>query len=588
MTLWAGSVLFVVGLLGLAAWGGPVSKREINPSKIIDLKLPAPDASLGSFRILDLGLKSILVGGLISPSQVYILEDGQPLPVTLCGWRQFSDDPRACYAIQGDRVYFSSTDRSPLRTNGKHYEIAWRWKPGPGLIFAGFALLLAATLALEKVHPPSAARMERVRQWIAAQAAETWIIGGFFVTFIYFSFLPIFLNARGEMLQNLVNVPTALAAGRDHFSIVNDMSKAFLFGEPRFVFQGPYPPLTILFHMIFIPLDPVTSYAAISLLTLAAFVLATVAIPGQFAQAGKWSPAILFFLITGLVSYGFQFEVERGQFNVIAIFFVVAAIWLFHRQPRLRWLSYILFTVGVHLKIYPLIFIVNLIDDWRDWKGILKRFALLGGMNLATLFVLGPGSLVQFLKNITGFAEARTTWTRNHSITAFVQLLQGLAPGSSKNWDWLQILLGLIVLAGLALIGWQAYKRNQPGLDPSLLIGCAAVALTIPSISFDYTLAILPIALALGFSNANNLRKGIVPAVLLSLTGLAYGLTLFSVTQKTVAAEMLFIHPPILLLLTNAFPALFALLVAAMGLSFYQTGSIREETQGLLHQLTPE
>ncbi len=576
--LWGGSALFLLVILGLWAVGGTVSTREISPSKIIQLKSKASDPSTGFYRLPDMGIKPLLYGGLVSPAQVFILEDHKPLQAAFCSLDRFLKDAGNCYSIHSGRIYFSSSGHSPLRTAGKLYEIAWRWKPGPGLLIASMGLFILITAVIQRLNPDAPWFLPQAAQWVTSIPNEAWIVAGFLVSYVTFSFLPIFLNTKGEMIQNLVNVPTIHLVGRDHFEIVTDMSRAFLTDEPRFVFKGPYPPFTILFHMLFVPLNPVESFRLIAFMNLAAFVLATLILPLLFNPSRKWHSLLLFFFFTGLFSYGFQFEIERGQFNLIAVFLALTSIWIFHRVPKLRWLSYILFTMSVQLKIYPLIFIVNLIDNWRDWKGILERFGLIGVLNAAALFVLGPGSLLQFIGNVTHFTTAVTVWIANHSTASFVSLLISNLPETVPATDPLPIRasLILIVLACLFLIGYQACAKNHQGLNPALLLGCAAAAQLIPSISFDYTLSILPIVLAVVFSGTHKIKTGIISCLLLFILSTAYGATLFSFEQKSIVAESLFISPIMNIALSSSFPPLFVLMLSAAGLGFLQQSADTE------------
>ena len=60
-----------------------------------------------------------------------------------------------------------------------------------------------------------------------------------------------------------------------------------------------------------------------------------------------------FCFVTGLTSHGLQFELERGQFNVVAISLCLLAVYIFHYQVKYRHFGYLLFLVAVQLKVYP-------------------------------------------------------------------------------------------------------------------------------------------------------------------------------------------------------------------------------------------
>ena len=115
---------------------------------------------------------------------------------------------------------------------------------------------------------------------------------------------------------------------------------------------------------------------------------------------------------------------ERGQFHTIALLFCIAAIYLFHKYPQYRFFAYLLFCVSIQLKIYPALFFVLFVDDWRDWKTNIKRFVTLGLVNFLLLFLLGYS---YFSKFIAHMIESSTNWLEafsvNHSIAGFFYYL---------------------------------------------------------------------------------------------------------------------------------------------------------------------
>ena len=61
------------------------------------------------------------------------------------------------------------------------------------------------------------------------------------------------------------------------------------------------------------------------------------------------------------------------------------------------------------------------VDDWRNWKSILRRFAGIAFFNILLLFVMGPGIFMDFLQSVTTQLDTPGwTWNGNHSISAFV------------------------------------------------------------------------------------------------------------------------------------------------------------------------
>jgi hypothetical protein len=395
-----------------------------------------------------------------------------------------------------------------------------------------------------------------------------WIfLGGLFVSYFIFFFTPTFLNSTGQMLQTMQAIPPRLnGIGGDHLEIVDEMSKPFMTAEPKYVLRGPYPPLSLLLHIPFTFFESATSYRLITLLNLVVLLIFSLLLPlYKKTKDGNASILIVVFL-TGLFSYGFAFEVERGQYNLIAFCFTMSAIWVFHYKPQLRWLAYLFFTIAVQLKVYPAIFILNLIDDWRDWKGIVHRFIGLGSLNFAMLFILGIDNFFRFFNTISTIMGGKLIPSAfNHSAESFAEALAGRYPSLYIHASAIQYSLLLISLLGLFTICYQAYKQNFKGINPFIILACAAIAQIIPQISYDYTLSILPVAMAFFFATLNRIEDDLASTLLIFLISVIYSSTLFPLEYKFALKDMLPVFAPFI----NNFPALIMLVVLSASLSFY-------------------
>jgi hypothetical protein len=294
------------------------------------------------------------------------------------------------------------------------------------------------------------------------------------------------------------------------------------------------------------------------------FIILTLVLPGQI-QPKRWHPAIIAIFFTGLLSYGFQFEVERGQVNLIAVGCSLASVWIFHRHPRLRWLAYLLFSVAVQLKIYPVIFIINLVDDWHNWKAIIKRFAGIGLLNFAMLFMLGIDNFFRFFGGVSTMAVKEISASYNHSAGSYVGLIMEKLPMLSEYSRFVVDAMLAFILLCLALIGYQAYKNKLNDINPFFILACTVAAQLIPRISYDYTLSSLPAAMAFFLVGTSKIRKTVVSGLAIFIICAAYGSTLFASAYKFAAKELI----PILTPFSNNFPALIIILMAATILSFY-------------------
>ncbi|MBN2119197.1 MAG: DUF2029 domain-containing protein [Anaerolineales bacterium] len=386
-----------------------------------------------------------------------------------------------------------------------------------------------------------------------------WVLIGFLITYILFFVWPMFLNS--DLRMNYFNryIPDRFPIGNDLIVIIELAKGWFNANESPFTI-GFYPPFTYAF---FAPLLLVDDYPTLfkffTLFSVFSYCLLTFVLPVKMVDK-KNIPLVLLFFITGLASYGFQFELERGQYNVFTFLLCLWSIYIFHYHPKYRLFAYLLFSLSVQLKIYPAIFIVMLIDDWRDWKSILRRFVGLALFNALLLFIMGYRVFWDFLQMImTQMSTPGWTWNGNHSINAFVfnltkdgygitgqHTLAVLRQNSGLIETSLFLIFCILFLSAILI----SYRRNRAGMDPYLLAACMIGALIIP-ISNDYTLSILtaPVALVLcSVPDPKNIFSKLTSSALVLGITLAYASVLIPFKYKPYY-------------LNNAFPPLFLILI---------------------------
>ncbi len=394
-----------------------------------------------------------------------------------------------------------------------------------------------------------------------------WLLLGFLIVYVLFFIFPAFFNPDSRMFYFFRYIPDRYPVGSDllyNTSAINE----WLLGNNPYTFDIHfYPPL---YHIVFAPillLGYPNDYYLITSLTLVGFVFITFMVPFLLGK-GKDASVLLFFLLTGLFSYGLQFEVERGQFNVIAFALCGFAIYLFYYHAAFRYLAYFLFSVSIHLKLYPAIFIVMFIKDWKDWKNNLKTIAGLGLFNVALLFVAGPDVFSNFLQALRENSGAGWTFPGNHSITAFVYNLTNAGYGqiSPETFPWLKgsaTAIGFILMACFIvcffLVFFKAWRENNGWLNPDLLLVCALGAMLLPSVSIDYKLELLAAPMAMAFANREMPGKTwqkIVFIFAILMASAAYSLTLVPYKFRIESG-----------ILVNSLPMLFAILLSITTLS---------------------
>lgn len=406
-----------------------------------------------------------------------------------------------------------------------------------------------------------------IYQWILNLPTIVWVVIGFLIAYIMLFIFPMFLNPEHRLQYFYRYIPDKYPIGLDLNTIVASI-KTWL-STNQGPYQNPdifYPPLHHILVAPILLLDYPQDYYLIVTITLISMFILSFLIP-TLVQSKKDFAVPAFFFITALFSYGFQFELERGQFNVITFTLCILSIYLFYFHGTFRYLAYLLFSFSVHLRIYPAIFIVMFIDDWTAWKQNIKRLIGIIILNIALLFVLGYPAMIDFFRAVSGKLGTSWTWVGNHSITSFVYNLTNTGFGlfDQNTLSWLKehsttitIILLFSFAACFIAVVLKDFVNKARGLNPDLLLICTLGGLMIPSVSHDYKLALLagPMAIALSnrMASPSNWRK-LFSAILITIASLAFSVTLFPFKYKPEY-------------MANNFPSLFVILIAMTLLSF--------------------
>lgn len=313
---------------------------------------------------------------------------------------------------------------------------------------------------------------------------EHILIGIFLLSVIAFYFIPAFGSGKmvyfrylldapetGADLSQMVGYSRELSAGRDIY-----LNK---YGN---LDRNIYPPMATVFFSPFTAMAHKDGYALISFLTLAAMFL-------LYLQSPQDTLSLIIFGI-GTIAYGMQFEIERGQWNVIALCFAVYALKFWKKNLVL---GMILFTVAIQLKLWPALFVLML--GMNEWKNV----AILGAVNIALLFSLGWGTFTEFIAAMMAYKP--DVWIGNHSIYSFTQL------SDIPSWPFYAFTVGAI--------GWAYFTKRLN------LLGCTIGTMLIPSASHDYKLTLLALPVSL-FLEKRSLRIVIPISILFSITAFSF------------------------------------------------------------------
>ena len=389
-----------------------------------------------------------------------------------------------------------------------------------------------------------------------------WILIPFILEFIFFSIFPMFLTkTRIQYFTRYIPDAYITHIGFDIESTVSRIGNWLVSGQSPYA-DGflLYTPFVFVLFAPLVMLGYPAYYRLIVLVSLASycitFIISMLLIPKK-----NYSLFSLM-LVIGLFSYGFQFELERGQFNVIALAFALLAIYIFHYHHKYRYFAYLLFSLSIQLKLYPAIFIFMFVSDWRNWKDNIKRFLGLGLLNFSLLFVLGYDFFTTFMSRVTGYqSNYQSSRSEDLSMTGFVHNLttDGFGLIQTNVFEKLAQYSGLIETTFLLIFGLSllsvivyAYIQKQTQFNPYLFLVCTIGAMIIPSQSADYKLSILIAPLAIMFCTFPELPerwKKLAQIVLILIASTAYWSTFYPAKVKPYV-------------ISRNFPALFIILIS--------------------------
>ena len=310
-----------------------------------------------------------------------------------------------------------------------------------------------------------------------------------------------------------------------------------------------YPPFTLWVGRAFTAVSPSTAYA-IQVCLLAGFAVGSALLCGLLGRA--WHSAAPELRLSGAMtssegdrlrrpfeawqlgllgglwlatSYGFMFEVERGQLDLYALFFALIAVWLLLRRPQgSAWWPSLALALAVNIKAYPGVLAVLLLWRYR-WRAVVPLVVT----NLALLLSAGPAKVLQFFT--TRAALESSTFPRgwvNNSAASLAHTLHEVSSWPGSLWLVFlasSALLWIVTLVVVMRRGWSARRAVLASA------ACVPVMCTFPSISNDYRLVLLVFPLSVLAAATAAMRSHGGP--LWALLFMAVGLELFLLARSS-------------------------------------------------------
>lgn len=413
-------------------------------------------------------------------------------------------------------------------------------------------------------------KLRTLLEKISAAPIHAWVLLAFGLAYVLFLVDPVFL--RTNQMEFYRYVPAGNRIGID-LKLTLSWSEYWLHGGPVPDKEGTiYPPLASMLFSPLLAFKFAEAYRILTIATVLIYAATTLVLPGWMMRQKGLTVVAVLIAATGLVSYGLQFELERGQFSVLTIFLALTAVWLFQQHPRWRILAYVLFITSVQLKIYPIVFLPLFVEDWRKpWPNV-RRLGLLGLVNVLLLFVTGMQGFEMWLTGLR--RQPIYVWVGNPSAYSFLVQLGGYAAARGSNWllqnvGWLTVLLLLAIAAGGLVTLLLSYKSGGSRPSAYYIMAATIACVLVPPGGHDYRLATLggPLVMVL-------LAESAMPADERPVRSLARKLALFVLCLAYAVTLFPYLQRPFYL--ANSFPLLMVMLAALTILALTSLGPVAQ------------
>ena len=235
--------------------------------------------------------------------------------------------------------------------------------------------------------------------------------------------------------------------------------------------------------------------SVIALAALAAigiFVLAR-RLHGALQRRGLGSAqATVFLFLSACFAYPIFYALHQANLEAVIWVTIAIAVWAIFREKW--WLAAVLLGVFGSMKIYPLLFLAMFLTA-RKYRQLIASVAIAILVTLASLKFFGPTLGTAFQRTSTGvhkFTEIGLLWGVPATSVPFDHSLPGLMHFVLKGSPGLLMLVMRHYMLGAGIVMTALYLGRMwrmPRVNQVFFLSLAAV--TIPPVSFDYTLQLL-------------------------------------------------------------------------------------------------
>ena len=246
--------------------------------------------------------------------------------------------------------------------------------------------------------------------------------------------------------------------------------------------SGGWPPLTLLLGWPFTLVGLSTAFVVqVALIACAAVgsavlsaVLAMRMLPdGAQRHAGFGQGPVdvqslgIVFGVWLLTSYGFMYELWRGNVDLYALVFCLLAVWAAIELPRSPWWPAVALAVAINLKLYPAILLALLF-----WRYRLRAVVPVLVTNAVLLMIAGPANFWRLVTWLTRMSPGARQMVYGDMGAA--SAAAGLRESTTWAPDWIGVPLLVVPVALWAVTAVVLMRRGWSD-DRAVLLAAASV-----------------------------------------------------------------------------------------------------------------
>ena len=202
--------------------------------------------------------------------------------------------------------------------------------------------------------------------------------------------------------------------------------------------------------------------------------------------------ATLFLLLSAFLSYPILYALHQANLEAVIWLTIAIAVWAIFREKW--WLAAVLLGVFGSIKIYPLLFLAIFLTA-RKYRQMIASIVIAIAVTLASLRFFGPTVSIAFHRTLEGVHKfTATALFRGVLLNSvpFDHSVPGLLHFLLRSFPELLMFLMKHYMVGAGVVMTALYLGRvwrMPRINQVLFLSLAAV--TIPPVSFDYTLELL-------------------------------------------------------------------------------------------------